>query len=74
MAASEQVVGDEFRQRGRAAIFSRIEEYLSDSKKSPAYAELANQLDTTESAMRVILSRARSRHREVLGTMLTQAA
>jgi RNA polymerase sigma-70 factor (ECF subfamily) len=55
----------EFAQAGKARLFERLQPYLVGEKSAITYAELADSLQMTESAVKVTVHRMRQRFREL---------
>jgi len=65
----EQVVQElkaDYEQKGKLPLFECCKPFLTGNTGGPPYADVARQLDMTESAVRVAVHRMRDRYREVL--------
>ncbi len=61
-----QRLEQQYRGQGNPLLFDKLRETLSGASPSTPYAELANQLGMTESAVKVAIHRLRHRFRELL--------
>jgi hypothetical protein len=71
----DQVLGllkQEFEASGKSAFFETLSPYLPAERGLPAYAEVAQQLGLTESAVKVGVHRMRLRYRELLCAVVAQ--
>jgi len=62
----------EFRAAGKAELFERLKEYLGGDNGGVPYRQLAEELGTTEGALKVAVHRFRGRWREVLQEQIAQ--
>jgi RNA polymerase sigma-70 factor (ECF subfamily) len=62
----------EFSAAGKAELFERLKEHLGASGERVPYRELAEELGTTEGALKVATHRFRARWREVLREQIAQ--
>jgi len=65
----EQVLarlGDEYDVAGNTLLFGRLRELLTDEPGRPSQAEMAQELDMTENALKQAFHRLRQRYRELL--------
>ncbi len=63
---------DEYRQADKSRLFECLQSCLQGSKDGPSYAQLADQLGTTEGAIKVAVHRLRRRYRELLTAEIAQ--
>lgn len=71
----EQVLarlGDEYRAAGRGALFEQLKEMLIEESNKPSQAEVAQQLDMTENAVKQAFHRLRQRYRLLLQEEIAQ--
>ena len=61
-------LGQDYEGKGKAALFDSLKIYLATSSDMPSYAQLAKDLDMTESAIKVAVHRLRERYRKLLRT------
>ena len=62
----------EFEKSGRAALFQQLQPFLQGDASGPSYAEVAQQLGTTEGTIKVTVHRLRQRYRDLLRTVVSQ--
>jgi RNA polymerase sigma-70 factor (ECF subfamily) len=65
----EQVVArlqEEYQDAGKGSLFDELKIFLTGDKGAGTYAELAAQLNTTEAALKMTISRMRRRYGELL--------
>jgi RNA polymerase sigma-70 factor (ECF subfamily) len=63
---------EEFSAAGKAELFERLKEHLGGAGERVPYRELAEELGTTEGALKVAMHRFRARWREVLRDQIAQ--
>ena len=56
----------QYQQAGKSELFDALVPFMAAQSDSPTYAEIAQQLDMTESAVRMAVSRMRRRYREAI--------
>ncbi|HKQ40520.1 MAG TPA: ECF-type sigma factor [Verrucomicrobiae bacterium] len=61
----------EFVADGKGLLFSRLKIFLTGEKQTGSYAQLAHQLETTEAALKMAVSRMRQRYGERLREEIT---
>lgn len=69
MTVLEQVltrIGHEYGDAGKAALFERLKELLTDEADRPSQAEIAAELGMTENAVKQAFHRLRQRYRQTL--------
>ena len=59
-------LADEYRQRGKEDLFQQLKGCLTTAEPIASYQEIAEQMDMTESAVKVAAHRLRSRYRDRL--------
>ena len=59
-------LGAEYAARGKEALFERLKACLTDPADAPLYAQIADELELSEGAVKVAAHRMRSRYREIL--------
>ena len=59
-------LGQDYAAKGKTAIFDRLKVYLAASSNTPSYAELSEELEMSESAVKVAVHRLRERYRNIL--------
>jgi len=57
---------------GKSAVFEKLKEQLTSSRKETGYAEIASQLHMTEGAVKVAALRFRRRYRELIRDEISQ--
>ena len=62
----------EFKKSGRTALFQQLQPFLQGDASGPSYAEVAQQLGTTEGTIKVTVHRLRQRYRDLLRTVVSQ--
>ncbi len=62
----------EFAAAGKAALFDQLKTFLTGEKRAATYAELASQLETTEAALKMAVSRLRHRYGQLLREEITR--
>lgn len=68
----QEKLKDEFKDAGRLELFEQIQCFLGGSfHDTPTYAEIANRLDITESAVKVNVHRMRKQFRQLLRTEIS---
>ena len=69
LALLDQVLtrlGDEYRNAGNAVLFERLKALLTDEPDRPSQAQIADELGTTENAVKQAFHRLRERYRVLL--------
>lgn len=71
----EHVLGqlrEEMAREGNSALFDQLKELLTGQSGSRSYAEIANELSTTEGAIKMAVHRLRRRYRTLLKAQIAQ--
>jgi RNA polymerase sigma-70 factor (ECF subfamily) len=75
LALLEQVLGrlrEETAREGNSALFEQLKELLTGQSGSRSYAEMAQELGTTEGALKMAVHRLRRRYRTLLKAQIAQ--
>ncbi|MEM8954289.1 MAG: ECF-type sigma factor [Verrucomicrobiota bacterium] len=66
VAKAQAQLQAEYRRRGKAELYGKLEPFLCDGSSAVGYAAMARELGASEQSLRTALSRARRRFRELL--------
>ena len=72
MQAALDRLREEYRVRGQAALFERLQNYQPRDPGGQSYAQLGDELAMTEAAVKSAVQRMRQRHRELLREEIAQ--
>jgi RNA polymerase sigma-70 factor (ECF subfamily) len=67
-----QRLQDEFAGAGKQSLFERLKDFLTGEKATTTYRQIADELGTTEGALKVAVHRLRQRYRELLRAEIAQ--